>query len=136
MNVLVDTPVWSIVLRRRVVDLNPDQITILDSVTELTREGRIMMIGPIRQELLSGLREPAQFNRLRDFLRAFKDEDLRTLHYETAAQMTNLCRSHGIATTSVDMLICAVASLSDSPVFTIDKDYLSYSRILPVRLFA
>src|ERR1700677_899568 len=46
------------------------------SLHELIENGLARLIGPIRQELLSGIREPAQFERLRDQLRAFPDEAL------------------------------------------------------------
>lgn len=69
MNVLVDTSVWSLVLRRRV----PDDSALERELTALIQEGRVMMIGAIRQELLSGVRGEVQFRKLRDRLRAFKD---------------------------------------------------------------
>jgi hypothetical protein len=37
-----------------------------ESLRELVREGRVQMIGPIRQELLSGIRDEQSFRKLRD----------------------------------------------------------------------
>jgi predicted nucleic acid-binding protein len=134
VRVLVDTPVWSLALRRHTGNLNPDENKLKQTLTELIREGRIMMIGPVRQELLSGLREDSQFNRLRDDLRPFKDEAIHTDDYENAARMSNLCSSRGVASSSVDMLICAIAGRSRSSIFTTDRDYLLYSKVLPIHL--
>jgi predicted nucleic acid-binding protein len=134
VRVLVDTPIWSLALRRHTGNLNPDENKLKQMLTELIREGRILMIGPVRQELLSGLREDSQFNRLRDDLRPFKDETIQTDDYEAAARMSNLCCLKGVASSPVDMLICAIASRSRSSIFTTDRDYLLYSKVLPIQL--
>lgn len=135
MNVLVDTPVWSVALRRRSSDLSPDESQIRALLSELIREGRVVIIGPIRQELLSGIREHSQFKRLRDDLRSFKDLSIETLDYENAAEMSNVCRSRGVAASSVDMLICSISARSNCAIFTTDHDYSRYSKILELRLF-
>jgi predicted nucleic acid-binding protein len=93
------------------------------------------MIGPVRQELLSGIREHSQFKRLREDLRAFKDAEIGTADYESAAEMSNQCRSQGVAASSVDMLICAIAVRVNCAIFTTDHDYLRYSKILGLHLF-
>lgn len=93
------------------------------------------MIGPIRQELLSRLREQSQFSRLRELLRAFPDLHLKTEDFERAAQISNDCTSQGLATTPTDMLICSVAYGTRAPIFTTDQDFQRYSKVLPIRLF-
>jgi hypothetical protein len=45
MNVLVDTPVWSLALRRRAPDLNVRERALTGALSELIREGRVQMIG-------------------------------------------------------------------------------------------
>ena len=40
--------------------------------------GRIVIIGPIRQELLSGISDISQFNKLKDMLSAFEDISLES----------------------------------------------------------
>ena len=132
---LVDTPIWSLALRRHSGHLNAQEISLKSAFAELIRDGRVMIIGPIRQELLSGLREQSQFNRLRDLLGAFPDHQLKTEDFERAAEMTNICTSRGIASTPTDMLICAVAHYAEAVIFTTDKDFKAYSRFLPIRLF-
>lgn len=135
MKVLVDTPVWSLALRRRPKDLSSDEEQARAALNELIREGRVVIIGPIRQELLSGVREHSQFERLRENLRAFEDTEIGTADYENAAEMSNRCRQQGVATTSVDMLLCAIAARSNLAIFTTDHDYPRYSKILSLRLF-
>jgi len=76
MMVLVDTPTWSLALRRRPENRSPQDQHLTKALAELIREGRVQMIGPIRQELLSGFREETQFRKLRDYLRAFPENPL------------------------------------------------------------
>ncbi|HSZ64287.1 MAG TPA: PIN domain-containing protein [Terriglobales bacterium] len=134
MMVLVDTPVWSLALRRRPGTLSPQDQHLTQALAELIREGRVQMLGPIRQELLSGLREEAQFHRLRDDLRAFPENPLELADYEEAAQMNNRCRSKGIAGSAVDFLICAAAHRRTWAIFSTDQDFQNYASVLTLRL--
>jgi predicted nucleic acid-binding protein len=135
MNVLVDTPIWSVALRRRRDVLSGEQIRWRENLAELTREKRARVIGPVRQEILSGIREVAAFRQIRDGLRAFPDEVLLRDDYEYAAEISNLCRAAGLASTPVDVLICAVAVRRGWEIFTTDGDFARYGRHVPVALY-
>ena len=135
MMVLVDTPIWSLALRRRKEPLNAKEQALTAALAELIREGRAQLIGPIRQELLSGIREENQFRRLRDHLRAFSEMGLVVEDYEEAARMSNQCRARGVSNSSVDMLICAVASRRRWQVFTNDQDFLRYENLIGTGLY-
>jgi len=134
MMVLADTPVWSLALRRRPQDLNDHEEELTRSLAELIKEGRVQMVGPIRQELLSGIREEAQFRKLRDYLRAFEEQLLEVGDYEEAAQMSNRCRARGIAGSAVDFLICAIAHRREWSILTTDRDFENYAAVLALRL--
>jgi predicted nucleic acid-binding protein len=136
MNVLVDTPVWSLALRRRTPDLNVRERALTGALSELIREGRVQMMGAIRQELLSGIREEEKFVKLRNYLRAFDEPGIDIADYEEAAHMHNLCRPRGIAGPAIDFLICAVAQRREWHIFTTDRDFERYRRVLGLRLFA
>jgi predicted nucleic acid-binding protein len=135
MIVIVDTPVWSLVLRRRRGHLNASEQDLTKALAELIREGRVEMLGPIRQELLSGIREESQFKKLRDYLRAFDDPALDVSDYEEAARMSNLCRGRGISGSAVDFLICAAAHRHKWAIFTTDQDFQRYASVLPLHLY-
>jgi predicted nucleic acid-binding protein len=135
MNVVVDTPVWSLALRRKPADLNFREEKLAKVLAELIREGRVQMMGAIRQELLSGIRETERFNKLRDYLRAFCEPDTGIADYEEAARMHNVCRGRGIAGSAIDFLICAVAQRREWQILTTDRDFERYGRILGFRLF-
>ena len=130
MKVLVDTSVWSLVLRR-----GPE----LSSAHSQEMQGliaghRVQMIGPIRQELLSGIRDDAQFNRLAKHLVAFPDLPLLTGDYVTAARFHNLCRRQGVQGSNTDFLICAVSARHRLTIYTTDRDFLLFATHLPIEL--
>jgi len=135
MIVLVDTPVWSLALRRKPADLNRYEQTLTHALAELIREGRAQIMGVIRQELLSGMRDADRFAQLRDSLRAFEEPGLDARDYEDAAQMHNLCRSRGVTGSVVDFLICSVAHRRGWQIFTTDQDFPRYAKVLPIKLY-
>ncbi len=55
MKVLVDSSVWSLALRRR----EPEPTAMVRELRELIVEGRANLIGSVRQEILSGIRNSA-----------------------------------------------------------------------------
>jgi predicted nucleic acid-binding protein len=134
VNVLVDTSMWSLAFRRKAKGLNKWERLLAGELGELIRDGRTRILGPIRQELLSGIRTDTQFERLRTTLAVFPDEPVSTADYEAAAKTANDCISKGIAVSVVDMLICAVAIERGMSNFTTDPDFPRYSRILPLQL--
>jgi len=135
-DVLVDTPVWSLALRRKAADLNAREDVITGALADLIRDGRVQLIGAVRQELLSGIRDEERFKKLRDYLRAFDDPRLGTADYEEAAQMHSRCRSRGIAGSAIDFLICAAAQRRGWQIFTIDQDFERYAGVLGLRLYS
>jgi predicted nucleic acid-binding protein len=130
VKVLVDTSVWSLVLRRRVRSRDD---AFADELERLIVTYRVVMIGPIRQELLSGIRTYEQYEGLRERLRAFPDLRLHSQDYERAAQFFNQCRGRGVQGSNTDFLICAAAVRRDSSVFSTDRDFEAYERILQLR---
>jgi hypothetical protein len=136
MNTLVDTSVWSLALRRHPKDLSAAEQSVVGELADLTREGRARIIGLIRQELLSGIRTPTQYEKLRVALRAFPDEPIDTSDYELAAGAGNACRVKGIAASVVDALICQMALSRQWDIFTTDPDFKQYAKALPIQLHA
>jgi predicted nucleic acid-binding protein len=131
LKVLADTSVWSLVLRRSRMATGTGTA---QELARLIQSYRVVLIGPIRQELLSGIRFEEQFSKLQDRLRAFPDMLLRTEDYELAARCFNRCRARGIQGSNTDFLICAVALSREIPVYTTDRDFDAYARQLGVAL--
>jgi predicted nucleic acid-binding protein len=130
VKVLVDTSVLSLALRRaRPVSQHHEEII------RLLRSGNVALLGCIRQEVLSGIRDTSAFRRLRDQLRALPDHPVTTEHYETGAEFFNRCRARGIQGTFTDFLLCACAALDELPIYTTDQDFDLFARVLPIKLF-
>ena len=135
MFVLVDTPVWSLALRRKPDDLSAREAALTQALTDLIRDGRAQLMGVVRQELLSGIREEERFKKLRHYLRAFDDPTVGLRDYEEAAHMHNRCRSKGVAGSAIDFLICAVAARREWAILTTDQDFERYAKVLGLKLY-
>ena len=103
-------------------------------LSELVVEKRVQLMGCIRQEALQGLRDQAQFGRLRAALQAFPDRAPAQTEYELAAEFYNTCRSHGVQGSNTDFLICACSVTWGLPILTKDRDFSLYSHYLPLKL--
>jgi hypothetical protein len=130
VNVIVDTCVWSEAFRKSPVK----NIEVAARLKELIEAGAAVMLGPIRQEVLSGIKDIKQFRKLREALRFFPDVLVRSPDYELAADFFNRCRSLGIQGSNTDFLICAVAHSRKMPIYTTDKDFLQFKKHLQFSL--
>jgi predicted nucleic acid-binding protein len=130
VNVLVDTPVWSLALRRSRAHASAETAELV----ELIREGRVVMLGAIRQEILSGVRTTEQFRKLRDRLRAFDDVVLDESDYEEAASCFNRCRTKGLQGSNTDFLMCAASLRRELAILTTDRDFKGFARVLGFHL--
>lgn len=130
MKVLVDTPVWSAAYRRAA------DSEIAHALRELIAEGRCALPGVVRQEVLQGIRSVQQFELVRRDLDEFPDVETWASDHGRAAQMFNRCRSRGVAPTSIDMLICSLSERHKAPIFTLDRGFDRYARVLGVKLYA
>jgi len=131
MKVLVDTSVWSLALRKKQRNENEDGI--VGVLSELVRDTNVIIIGPIRQEILSGISSQEVFEDLKIKLAIFKDLELATEDFEQAALFFNICRSNGIQGSHIDYLICSVAVNNNLPILTLDKDFQNYKKYLPIK---
>lgn len=130
MQVLVDTCIWSQALCR--TDDNNNHVREL---RDIIADNRACIIGPIRQEILSGIRVKQHFQSLREHLSAFPDILIKTIDYETGAEFSNVLRSKGIQGSTIDFLICAVAHRYSLFIYTIDDDFKHFSKHLPIKLY-
>ncbi len=130
MKVIVDTSVWSLALRR---DKQGPPAPVQE-LRHIIYDHRVQMIGPIRQELLSGIRSESQFKKLRKHLESFPDLPILTKDYATAAHFFNRCRSKGTQGSNTDFLICAVAVRNKFSIYTTDKDFELFSKHIQIVL--
>ena len=131
MKVLVDTPIWSYALRSK----NNEYQSEIDILTSLIRDQRALIIGPIRQEILSGYSDLRKHQIIKEKLSYFTNTPILDTDYELAAELSNKCRKKGVQGSHIDFLICAVANRMDIPIFTNDKDFEHYQNIISIKLF-
>lgn len=132
MKVIVDTSVWSLALRRK-ESIDSQHVA---SFRNLISNGRVALLGAVRQELLSGIRYLSHFEKLKNYLRAFPDLDVVHEDYETAAEFFNTCRSMGLQGANTDFLICAAAFRRNYEILTTDRDFTVFSKYIPIALAA
>lgn len=130
MKVFVDTCIWSYALRHKNKNLE-----IEEKLKEIIRDGRLAIIGPVRQEILSGISSETQFESLKEHLDSFNDIPLTSDHFVKAAEFSNHCMKKGIQGSNTDFLICAAAHLEKLAIFTTDLDFENYKKHLPIELF-
>lgn len=136
MNVLIDACVWSLSLRRpRGIQLNADQQRMLAESQRAIGEHRACIVGIVRQEVLSGIRDKAQFLKIQQLLAPFLDEDVLPMDYVEAARLYNLCLDKGVQCGSTDILIAAVAARRNLTVLTYDQALIRCLKVLRVPHF-
>ncbi len=133
MKVIVDTSIWSEALRR---DTKNSKIeSIRNEIRELIDESRIIVLGVILQELLSGIKNKTQFIELKNHFEAFDIEKLKKEYFITAADFYNQCRQKGIQGSHIDFYICAVAFVNNWLLYTNNKDFNNYAKIIKIKLY-
>ena len=128
MKIIVDTCVWTRFLRRH----RPVDDPYCAEVAKLVRADSIQLLGPIRQELLSGAQPQERFSQLKEYLRFHPNLVTDEEDYENAAAYYNVCRGKGIQGTSTDLLICAVRYRMR--ILTTDTDFVESAKCLPIAL--
>ncbi len=133
MSLLVDACVWSLSFRRRPgTPLTADQKRLLIEFEEAIAGGRVSIMGVVRQEVLSGIRDKCQLLRTRQALEPFLDEELVPNDYLEAARLFNLCLDHGVQCGAVDILIAAVAARRNLTVLTYDQALIRCLKVLRI----
>lgn len=128
---LIDTCMWLLALPGK----KPKEVSVAQQITQLIDENRAKIIGPIRQEVLSGYSDPIQYEKSRSKLQYFPNEPIADNDYEIAAEYSNLCRTKRIQGSHIDFLTCAVSVSLKLSIYTNDKDFLHYQKYLPISLF-
>jgi len=130
MKVVVDTVVWSLALTR-----TRPTAQVRQALASLIEDQRVLLLGPIRQELLSGYSDKSSFDRLRERLDYFENEPILDEDYILAAEFHNVCRRKGIQGSHTDFLICSCASRLNAEIYTKDNDFEHYAGVLPINLY-
>ena len=125
MKVLVDTCIWSEALRKK-----QGQPVVVAQLSTLIQDDRAILLGLVRQELLSGIRNKRVFDRIERQLNPFPDIPLTKEDYITAARCANACRAKGVQGSAIDFLITAIALNYGYSIYTTDHDFNNYQSVL------
>ena len=98
--IFVDTSVWSVAFRRKQESADIQIINQLKTLIE--KDESLIVPGIVFQELLSGLKEESQFNRMYQLIIGFTILVANESHHKLAAQIANNCRRNGVATSTSD----------------------------------
>ncbi len=136
MNLVVDTSVWSLILRRPHVE--EDNLYIQAFRAHINQEDGIFLIGNILQALLDGVKNRQAFERLVKILTPFPLLELSRSTYILASEIRNTCRTKGIQTGPIDFLIAAACVEHGFPLLTADHDFSHIAKhshliVLPVK---
>jgi predicted nucleic acid-binding protein len=107
---------------------------VVHEVARLIRRDVVELLGPIRQELLSGAQPSERFEQLKQYLRYYPNLPLNEDDDELAASYYNLLRARGFQSTGTDLLICAAAVRHGLKIFTTDTDFKTYAAHIPIKL--
>lgn len=131
MKVLVDTCVWSHVLKGAKGKFK----YLKNDFEPLIIDNRVQIIGPIKQEILSAYKDELKFEKIKKHLGYFPNTKLLDEDFEIAARFHTICRGKGVQGSHIDFLICAVSVRTKSSIMTVDKDFLNYKRHLPIEMY-
>ncbi len=132
MKVLVDTPIWSYAFRSKKEGFELH----VEELESLITDQRVLIIGPIRQEVLSGYSDIRKFEKLNEKLKHFENTSIIDDDYIQAAKFANICRKKGIQGSHTDFIICSVAHRVQAQIFTTDNDFGYYEKHVPVLLYS
>jgi predicted nucleic acid-binding protein len=132
--ILLDTSVLSLAYRRlRKAEPKSPVVEVLRQM--ILEDDPLAVPGIVLQEVLSGVRSEEQFARLKRLLEAFPIVTAESDHHVLAARIANACRRKGVATSTVDCLIAALATSNDAFLLTLDEDFARIAPICGMKLF-
>jgi predicted nucleic acid-binding protein len=132
MNLLVDTSVWSLVLRR---DSPPDLRQVRRLRDALEHDEELYTTGLVLQELLQGFDGPKAKDLILGEFHALPmlvpDRD----DHVAAAELRNAARRRGLQLGTIDALLAQLAIRHDLMLLSTDEDFGRLASWTPLRLF-
>ncbi len=131
MNILVDTSVWSLALRR---DSPPDCEEVSRLKTALNQGESVFTTGLVLQELLQGFRGPKARRRI---IESFASLPLivpeRRDHIDAADLRVKL-RQKGIQAGTIDVLLAQLCLRHGLSLLSADRDFIHMAKHIPLSL--
>jgi predicted nucleic acid-binding protein len=132
--IVVDTSVWSLAFRRRARPGGEPKVVSL--LRRMIKDDQPLAVpGIVFQELLTGVRDVSQAKKLQRILDGFPLLLANKNHHVEAAKISTACRKGGVAAATVDYLIAAQCTSSNSPLLTTDEDFKRIARHAALKLY-
>lgn len=133
MNLLVDTSVWSLALRRDASGSEPQVLALRDA---LVSGETVVTTGLVLQELLQGFSGPKARLQIIDRFAALPLIQLEREDHIAAAEIRNDCRKAGVQAGTIDALLAQLCIRHDLTLLSTDKDFEHMARHCALRLWA
>jgi predicted nucleic acid-binding protein len=131
--IVLDTSVLSHVFRRP-----PERTEVSDVVARyinlVENQAPLVVPGIVFQEILSGVRDDVQFQRLRRAIEGFPLLLAEEADHLNAARLLNSLRRKGVIASTIDALIAATAMRREALLFTTDRDFEQIASLVPLKL--
>ena len=126
---------WSLAFRRRSwpKGVKPRVVQLLE---KLTRDKQPVVVpGIVIQELLSGIKEPSQAEKLMGIMEGYPTLLATRDHHIEAANISNVCRKAGVSAATIDCLIAAQCIMENGILLALDDDFSLMARHCSLRLY-
>ena len=133
MTIFVDTSVWSLALRRDIVERRPE----VDALQFAILEGDpLVTTGLVVQELLQGIGTPKSRALVLARLSSLPCLQAEREDHVDAASLRNECRRHGVQLGTVDALLAQLCVRHRLTMLTTDQDFVSAAPHCGLRLWS
>lgn len=132
MNVLVDTSVWSLALRRDA----PADVPEVHELRRFLEDGTVFCTGLILQELLQGFAKPKAHRQIIEHFAALPLLVPGREDHIHAAEMRNRCRRKGVQAGTIDALLAQLCVRYDLTMLTTDKDFRNMAAIVSLSVWS
>lgn len=132
MNLLVDTSVWSLALRR---DRPSDSAEVVLLIRTIESGEPLSTTGLILQELLQGFAGPKSRDQIVERFSALplivpdRDDHIQ------AAELKNVCRRKGVQIGTIDALLAQLCIRHDLTMLTTDEDFRHLAKHTALRVW-
>lgn len=128
MNLLVDTSVWSLALRR---DQPPDDPAVRLLYSALAGGDSILTTGLVLQEILQGFKGPAARDAILGRFTAIPCLVPDRRDHVEAAELRNACRRRGSQVGTIDALLAQLCLRHGLTMLTTDRDFARIAEVRP-----
>lgn len=133
MSLFVDTSVWSLALRRDVVDRQPE---VDGLAAALDRGEPVFTTGLVLQELLQGFTGPRSRKQIIEHFASLPLVAPDRQDHVAAAELRNSCRRAGIQIGTIDALLAQLCLRHQLTLLTTDRDFSRIARRTALRLWS